>query len=72
MRTIYKKITNSDSEAKFQQRFLAEGVELPEGWTEDFEELDLPEDEPTEIESMQQQIVDLQEIVSDISGGASL
>lgn len=72
MRTIYKKITNPDSEAKFQQRFLAEGVELPEGWTEDFEDLDLPEEEPTETESMQQQIADLQEIVSDISGGASL
>lgn len=69
MRTIYKKITNSDSEAKFQQKFIAEGEEMPQGWTEDFEELDLPEDEPTEIESMQQQIADLQEIVSDISGG---
>lgn len=72
MRTIYKKINNSDSEAKFQQKFIAEGEEMPEGWTEDFEDLDLPEDEPTEIESMQQQIADLQEIVSDISGGASL
>lgn len=71
MRTIYKKINNSDSEAKFQQKFIAEGEDMPEGWTEDFEELDLPEDEPTEIESMQQQIADLQEIVSDISGGAS-
>lgn len=72
MRTIYKKINNSDSEAKFQQKFIAEGEEMPEGWTEDFEDLDLPEDEPTETESMQQQIADLQEIVSDISGGASL
>ncbi|GBD76501.1 putative uncharacterized protein [Tetragenococcus halophilus subsp. halophilus] len=69
MRTIYKKINQPDNEVKFQQRFLPEGVELPEGWTEDFEELDLPEDEPTETESMQQQIADLQEIVSDISGG---
>lgn len=69
MRTIYKKITNSDSEAKFQQRFLPEGVELPEGWTEDFEDLDLPEEEPTEMESMKQQIVDLQDIVSQFSGG---
>lgn len=69
MRTIYKKITNPDSEAKFQQKFIAEGEEMPQGWTEDFDELDLPEDEPTEIESMQQQIADLQEIVSDISGG---
>lgn len=72
MRTIYKKINNSESEAKFQQKFIAEGEEMPEGWTEDFEDLDLPEDEPTETERMQQQIADLQEIVSDISGGASL
>ena len=69
MRTIYKKITNLDSEAKFQQKFIAEGEDMPEGWTENFEELDLPEDEPTETEKMQQQIADLQEIVSDISGG---
>lgn len=69
MRTIYKKITNPDSEAKFQQKFIAEGEDMPEGWTEDFEELDLPEEEPTEMEAMKQQIVDLQDIVSEFSGG---
>ncbi len=69
MRTIYKKINNSDSEAKFQQKFIAEGEEMPEGWTEDFEDLDLPEEEPTEMESMKQQIVDLQDIISQFSGG---
>lgn len=69
MRTIYKKISNPDSEAKFQQKFIAEGEEIPEGWTEDFEDLDLPEEEPTEMESMKQQVVDLQDIVSQFSGG---
>jgi len=69
MRTIYKKISNPDSEAKFQQKFIAEGKKIPEGWTEDFEDLDLPEEEPTEMESMKQQIVDLQDIVSQFSGG---
>lgn len=69
MRTIYKKISNPDSEAKFQQKFIAEGEEIPEGWTEDFGDLDLPEDEPTEMETMKQQIVDLQDIVSQFSGG---
>ncbi|MDN6194313.1 MAG: hypothetical protein L0I88_04670 [Alkalibacterium sp.] len=69
MRTIYKKINNSDSEAKFQQKFIAEGEEIPEGWTDNLDDLNMPEEEPTEMESMKQQIVDLQDIVSQFSGG---
>ncbi|MCF1628782.1 hypothetical protein LQF60_02880 [Tetragenococcus koreensis] len=69
MRTIYKKINNSDSEAKFQQKFIAEGEEMPEGWTDNLDDLNMPEEEPTEMESMKQQIVDLQDIVSQFSGG---
>ncbi len=69
MRTIYKKISNPDSEAKFQQKFIAEGEEMPEGWTDNLDDLDLPEEEPTEMESMKRQIVDLQDIVSQFSGG---
>lgn len=69
MRTIYKKINNSDSEAKFQQKFIAEGEEIPEGWTDNLDDLNMPEEEPTEMESMKQQVVDLQDIVSQFSGG---
>lgn len=69
MRTIYKKISNPDSEAKFQQKFIAEGEEIPEGWTDNLDDLNMPEEEPTEMESMKQQVVDLQDIVSQFSGG---
>lgn len=69
MRTIYKKISNPDSEAKFQQKFIAEGEEIPEGWTDNLDNLNMPEEEPTEMEAIKQQIVDLQDIISQFSGG---
>lgn len=69
MRTIYKKISNPDSEAKFQQKFIAEGEEMPEGWTDNLDDLNMPEEEPTEMESIKQQVVDLQDIISQFSGG---
>lgn len=68
MKPIYK-LTNDSKDGLFCQDAIAEGEEIPEGWTEDFEDLDLPEEEPTEMESMKQQIVDLQDIISQFSGG---
>lgn len=69
LKSIFKPLEKPNGPTYFQQKIIEDTEEIPEGWTEDFKDLDLPEDEPTETERMQQQIADLQEIVSDISGG---
>ncbi|MCO8298458.1 hypothetical protein [Tetragenococcus halophilus] len=69
MKSVFRSVDLDEKDVLFEQKAIDDDEETPEGWTEDFEDLDLLEEEPTEMESMKQQVIDLQDIVSQFSGG---
>lgn len=69
MKSVFRSVDLDEKDVLFEQKAIDDDEQTPEGWTEDFEDLDLPEEEPAEMESIKQQVVDLQDIISQFSGG---
>lgn len=70
MKSVFRLVSPEEEEdIWFEQKAIDDDEQTPEGWTDNLDDLNIPEEEPTEMESIKQQIADLQEIVSDISGG---
>lgn len=69
MKSVFRSVDLDEKDVLFEQKAIDDDEETPEGWTDNLDNLNMPEDESTEMESMKQQIVDLQDIVSQFSGG---
>lgn len=69
MKSVFRSVDLDEKDVLFEQKAIDDDEEIPEGWTDNLDDLNTPEDEPTEMESMKQQVIDLQDIVSQFSGG---
>lgn len=69
MKSVFRSVDLDEKDVLFEQKAIDDDEETPEGWTDNLDNLNMPEEEPTEMESMKQQVVDLQDIVSQFSGG---
>lgn len=69
MKSVFRSVDLDEKDVLFEQKAIDDDEETPEGWTDNLDNLNMPEEEPAEMESMKQQIVDLQDIVSQFSGG---
>lgn len=69
MKSVFRSIDLDEKDVLFEQKAIDDDEETPEGWTDNLDNLNMPEDEPTEMKSIKQQVVDLQDIVSQFSGG---
>lgn len=69
MKSVFRSVDLDEKDVLFEQKAIDDDEETPEGWTDNLDDLNMPEEEPKEMESMKQQIVDLQDIVSQFSGG---
>lgn len=69
MKSVFRSVDLDEKDVLFEQKAIDDDEGTPEGWTDNLDNLNMPEDESTEMESMKQQIVDLQDIVSQFSGG---
>lgn len=70
MKSVFRLVSPEEEEdISFEQKAIDDDEQTPEGWTDNLDNLNIPEEEPTEMESIKQQVVDLQDIVSQFSGG---
>lgn len=69
MKSVFRSVDLDEKDVLFEQKAIDDDEETPEGWADNLDNLNMPEEEPAEMESMKQQIVDLQDIVSQFSGG---